>query len=235
MIGVLTPSSNTVLEPLTSAIMSDVPNASAHFSRFRVKEISLSDKSNEQFRIEPQMIAADLLADACVNSIVWSGTSASWLGFEKDREMCEMIKDRTGITASSSVLAINEALERLDVDSFGLVTPYVEDVQRLIVANYKIAGFECRAERHLGETVNFAFSNATHDTVRRLVYEVAESKPGAIAIMCTNMQGAAIARELEQETGIPILDSTAAAVWGGLRTAGRDTKGLSRWGSMFDL
>ncbi|WP_232823066.1 maleate cis-trans isomerase family protein [Oceanibium sediminis] len=231
----LTPSSNTVLEPLTSAIIADVPYASAHFSRFRVKEISLREEANDQFRLEPQLMAADLLADAYVNSIVWSGTSASWLGFDKDRDMCAKIEDRTGIAASSSVLAINEALERLDVDTFGLVTPYVDDVQELIVSNYRDAGYECVAERHLGETDNFAFSNTTHDTVRRLVYEVAESKPGAIAIMCTNMQGAAIARELEQETGIPILDSTAAAVWGGLRAAGQDTAGLARWGSLFGL
>ncbi len=32
--GVLTPSSNTALEPLTSAMVAMVPGVSAHFSRF---------------------------------------------------------------------------------------------------------------------------------------------------------------------------------------------------------
>ncbi|MCI4429672.1 MAG: Asp/Glu/hydantoin racemase, partial [Burkholderiales bacterium] len=41
-LGVLTPSSNTALEPLTSALAAAVPGCSAHFSRFKVTEISLS-------------------------------------------------------------------------------------------------------------------------------------------------------------------------------------------------
>ena len=44
-IGVLTPSSNTALEPLTSAMVAGVPGVTAHFSRFRVTEISMGDKS----------------------------------------------------------------------------------------------------------------------------------------------------------------------------------------------
>ena len=48
-IGVLTPSSNTALEPLTSAMVSSLPGVSAHFSRFTVTEISLRDQSLNQF------------------------------------------------------------------------------------------------------------------------------------------------------------------------------------------
>ena len=38
LFGVVTPSSNTVLEPLTSAMLAQVPGASAHFSRFTVTQ-----------------------------------------------------------------------------------------------------------------------------------------------------------------------------------------------------
>lgn len=40
LLGMLTPSFNTVLEPVTSAMLRDVPEATAHFGRFRVTEIS---------------------------------------------------------------------------------------------------------------------------------------------------------------------------------------------------
>lgn len=43
-IGVLTPSSNTALEPLTNAILRELPNVHAHFARFRVTNISLTDQ-----------------------------------------------------------------------------------------------------------------------------------------------------------------------------------------------
>ena len=48
-LGVLTPSSNTALEPLTSAILAGLPDASAHFSRFKVTEISLNAQALGQF------------------------------------------------------------------------------------------------------------------------------------------------------------------------------------------
>ena len=49
-LGMLTPSSNTVLEPNTSAIVSGLPEVNAHFSRFTVTEISLADRAIRRFR-----------------------------------------------------------------------------------------------------------------------------------------------------------------------------------------
>ena len=63
-IGVLTPSSNTALEPLTCALAVAVPNCSAHFARFKVTEIALSDSALGQFDDSKILAAAELLADA---------------------------------------------------------------------------------------------------------------------------------------------------------------------------
>ena len=69
LLGMLTPSSNTTLEPVTSAMLSGLPEVSAHFGRFRVTEISLSSSALGQFSAEPMLEAADLLADARCHSI----------------------------------------------------------------------------------------------------------------------------------------------------------------------
>src|SRR5690349_9533347 len=79
--GVLTPSSNTVLEPLTAAMAAEA-GATAHFARFPVTEISLGPDALRQFDHGPMLTAAGLLADARMHVIVWSGTSAGWLGFD---------------------------------------------------------------------------------------------------------------------------------------------------------
>src|SRR4029450_9501050 len=60
LIGVLTPSSNTALEPLTSRMVALVPGASAHFARFPVTEISLRDASLQQFDDRKILDAAPL-------------------------------------------------------------------------------------------------------------------------------------------------------------------------------
>ena len=87
LLGMLTPSSNTILEPLTSAMVAGVPGVSAHFGRFRVTEISLRSAALGQFDDAPILEAAKLLADAHVDVICWNGTSSGWLGFDADHRL----------------------------------------------------------------------------------------------------------------------------------------------------
>jgi maleate isomerase len=233
LLGMLTPSSNTILEPVSSAMVAEVPDVTVHFGRFRVTEISLSEQALGQFDNTPMLDAASLLADARVHSICWNGTSASWLGLDTDRRLCAAIAERTGIPATSSVLVLDEIFRLTGVRRFGLVTPYIHDIQAKIVANFRREGFECVAERHLNETVNFAFSEFSAETLARLVREVAREKPQAITILCTNLKGAPLVEDLERELGIPIYDSIATAVWGALRAAKVDPRLVRGWGSLF--
>jgi maleate isomerase len=232
-LGVLTPSSNTVLEPLTSAMTAEIDGVTAHFSRFTVTEISSTPGATAQFEIANQLAAARLLADANVHAIVWSGTAASWLGFDQDERLCEAITAETDIPAASAVLGMNDLLEQLGAKRIGLVTPYVDDIQAAIIANYTAAGYACVAERHLGESRNFAFAEVSEDTIAAMVAAVAADKPDAILIMCTNMRGARIAPALEAKHEVTVLDSTSAAVWAGLHAAGRETDALAGWGRLF--
>ena len=232
-LGVLTPSSNTALEPLTSAMISGLPGVSAHFSRFTVTEISMSDQSLQQFDDSKILEAARLLADAHVDVICWSGTSASWLGFEKDRQLCARITEVTGIPATTSVLALNDILAAQGARTLGLVSPYVEDVQQKIIANYRGIGIDCVAEQHLGITVNFKFGEVEPATLRAMLREAARAKPDAMTVMCTNLHAAQLVEELEAELNIPIYDSVATVVWQALKTVGVAPGELKGWGRLF--
>ncbi len=232
-LGMLTPSSNTVLEPVTSAMLAGLPEVTAHFGRFRVTEISLSDQALAQFDLEPMLTAADLLADANCNALCWNGTSAGWLGFDKDVTLCTAIEARTGIKASSSVLALAEIFRLADVKTYGLVTPYIDDVQAGIIENFRSEGYECVAERHLGVKVNFDFALTSSDQLREMIRDVAKARPDGIVILCTNLAGAALAEELETELGVPIYDSISTAVWGALRAAGTPPGRIRGWGRLF--
>ena len=111
-LGMLTPSSNTVLEPVTMAMLAGLTDVSAHFSRFRVMQIGLSEKDRDQFSRAEMIRAAELLADANVDVIAWNGTSASWLGFEHDEQLCAEIEGLTNIAGCTSVLAFRDIFTR---------------------------------------------------------------------------------------------------------------------------
>jgi maleate isomerase len=233
LLGMLTPSSNTTLEPVTMQIVAGLREVSAHFSRFKVTEIALSEQALGQFADDEILRAARLLADAKMDVIGWSGTSASWRGFDSDERLCRRITESTGIPACTSVLALNEIFARTGVHRFGLVTPYRGDVQDAIVRNYRNAGLECVAERHLGLQDNFSFSKVGADDLRRMVREVARADPQAICILCTNLRGAPLVEALEEETGIPVYDSVATVVWKALALTGAGTARVHGYGRLF--
>jgi maleate isomerase len=232
-LGVLTPSSNTALEPLTSALVAALPGCSAHFSRFKVTEIALSGRALGQFDDAKILAAADLLADAKVDAIGWSGTSSGWLGFDADRRLCERITERTGIPATTAVLALNELLALRGVKRLGLVTPYTGDVQQRIVDNYRALGIEVVAERHLDIRVNHDFGSVAPDVLRRLIDEVAAARPEAVTTFCTNLRAAPLAHAVEAELDIPLLDTVGTTVWGMLRAADADPSRIRGWGRLF--
>lgn len=122
-LGMLTLSSNTVLEPVTYAMLAGLPDVTAHFARFPVTEIALSPAALGQFDDTPILRAAELLAHAKVDVIAWNGTSASWIGFESDERLCERITTATGIPARTTVLTYRELFRRLAISRVGLVTP----------------------------------------------------------------------------------------------------------------
>jgi maleate isomerase len=232
-LGMLTPSSNTALEPITYAMLAGIDDVSAHFSRFKVTEIALSDAALRQFDATEILRAAELLAHAKADVIAWNGTSASWLGFDRDERLREQITAATGIAACTTVLAYRDLLRRIGAKRIGLVTPYRSDVQDRIVANWNSEGLHCFAERHLSLQDNFSFAEVSEAEVARLIEEVVREGCDAAVVLCTNMRGAGAAERLERVFGIPVLDSIAVTLWACLVAAGCDPSRVHGWGSLF--
>lgn len=232
-LGVLTPSSNTALEPLTSALVAGLSHVSVHFSRFKVTEIALDAPALGQFDDAKILAAAELLADARVDVIGWSGTSSGWLGFDADRRLCERIRERTGIAATTAVLALNELLALRGIRRLALVTPYTDDVQQRIVENYRALGVEIVAERHCGIRTNHAFAEVTPDTLMGMIEAVSAERPDAVSTFCTNLRAAGLAPQVRERFGVPLLDTVSTTVWGMLRAAGAAPAQVHGWGELF--
>ncbi|TVT64846.1 MAG: Asp/Glu/hydantoin racemase [Pseudomonas sp.] len=231
-LGILTPSSNTSLEPLTQRLVSGLPEVSVHFARFSVTQIALSPDALGQFQQTRILDAAKLLADAHVDAIGWSGTSAGWLGFDQDEALCAAITEATGVPASTSVLALNKALEAFGIRRLGLVSPYLADVQSRIIANYAKVGIDARTESHLGIQENFAFALVDDATLDRQVADVVAAGAQAITTFCTNLYAAHRVAHWEAEHGVPVFDTVTTVVWDMLRRAGVDTRRITGWGRL---
>lgn len=214
-IGIVLPSSNTVVEPLAAEMLAGT-GITAHFSRLGVYDVALDPVSKAQFELQAHVDAARLLADAKVDVIVWGGTSASWLGSIHDQTFCDSVVAQTGIPTTSCVLQMNRLLRDSANHRLGLVTPYTEDVHKQIIENYKLMGYECTGSENVGGAISNDFANIPEDLLAKMVHKAGLSKPDLIFIMCTNLHGAVIAHSLTTELRIPVIDSAAASIEAGL-------------------
>ena len=228
-IGMLTPSSNTVVEPWCFKIISSLEDTSVHFGRVEVLWIDDKVASFSQFYDENMLKGFDLLSHVKPNVIGWNGTSASWLGVDRDRLLVKEITRRTGCPAVTSTLSIIEALRALRIKKIGLVTPYVKTIQELIINNLSLEKFECISERHFGLTDNYSFGEVSTDRIASAAEEVVFDGAEAVIILCTNLAGAGVAARVEGKTGIPVFDSVVLTLWGALRSVGIKTSSLERW------
>ncbi|QGI99534.1 hypothetical protein CEK26_012603 [Fusarium fujikuroi] len=238
--GLIVPSSNTILEPMTQQMISSLTKtgieASLHFARFRVTKIELSDDSKSQFTLESMLNAAGLLADAKVDIIGWSGTSAAWLGFSTDETLCQVIENTTGIPATSSVLAIRDILRLKVAPEIGLVTPYVAKVNVSICENFTTEGLPIATSRSQCSGLNFDFAGVQENDLDGMVAKVVANGGRVILIMCTNLAAAQRAIFWERKYSITVLDSVATVLYGMLRQLGMATSCLaSEWGSLFSI
>jgi maleate isomerase len=113
------------------------------------------------------------------------------------------------------------------------VSPHTDAYQAKVTAAFERRGYPCIAEAHAGFSDNFSYCTVPDADIVAMVRKVAAAKPDAIVTFCTNFPAAHLAAPLEQETGIPIYDTTSIGVWDSLRRAGVETGRGARWGSLF--
>lgn len=229
-LAIMTPSSNIVVEPACAGMVSALPGGSVHFARVEVLFIDNGKDSLAQFDDAPMHRACTLLSHVRPDAIAWGGTSASWLGLEWDRALVERMAGIAGCPAVTSTLSILEALRQLGITRIGLVTPYVGAIQQRVIATVQSEGLDVVAERHFAMSDNFSFGLVPETQIAEAIRDVVSEGAAAVVVLCTNLAGAGVAARIEQETGVPVLDSVTLTVWGALRTIGRDTTLLEKWG-----
>jgi maleate isomerase len=129
-----------------------------------------------------------------------------------------------------------DAFRVLGVRRFGLVTLNPASMNERIASHFSEEGFECVSSMHRSDIPdNFAMAEVSPDVLAQSATQCARAKPDALTIFGTNTRGARIAAQLERELGLPVIDSVAAGLWGAMRRAGLDTRGLAHYGRLFEL
>lgn len=232
-IGMLTPSSNSTLEPVCSRMLWNVPEVVCLYSRFPVRKITLEEEALKQFDIDTMLKAAELLVDAEVDVIAWNGTSGAWLGFDRDRELCRVISEKTGVPATTCMLATLEAFKANNVKKVHIIAPYLRDVMERIVAEYNKAGIEVVNAEGCGFSNVKAMRNASDELITEMMDSVTQTPADGISVVCTAFPLVHKIDHYEKKYNYTIYDTIPVVVWETMRMAGVDTNKVKGWGRLF--
>lgn len=235
-LGMIVPSSNTVVEQEAGALLDGLEGVSAHYSRFKLIRVSVADAAAAYYDSGLMLEAGKLLADSRCAVITWNGSSGGVVGFDRDRRFAAELEAAAGSPVTTAALSVLDALRAFGARRFALVTLNPPDMNRRIAAHFAAEGFECVASTdRAGLEDNFAMAEVPAEDLARAAAGCAHARPEAIAIFGTNTRGAPVAATLERELGIPVIDSVVAGYWGALGRAGVDTSGLRHRGRLFEL
>lgn len=233
-IGMLTPSSNTTLEPICSNMVCGLEKTvTMHYGRFRVTKISLEHDALSQFDFEPMLEASRLLADADVDVIAWNGTSGGWLGFDVDKKLCSTIEEETGIPATTSMLSQLKAFKENGVKTIHLITPYTQDINELIIKEYEKNGIKVINSVCLNQSVNRSFSLVRQEKIEEMFETVCKDKADGISVVCTNLPAMWSVPKMEEKYGMTVYDTINVVVWDSLKMVGLRPDSVKGWGRLF--
>jgi maleate isomerase len=232
-IGVILPSSNRIVERVTRDILSLIPDIDACFARipyFGDGEGQPPGRYDEQ----PFLAAAELLTHARVDALCWNATRGAMLGFAPDRALSAHITQHTGLPVATTALAALDVFQSFRISRIALVTHGAAEQGEMVKQRFQEQGIETGAALHLGFTDNFAAALVEPERIVGFAKACA-TKGGvdAILIWSTNLPGHAFAAALEEEIGMPVLDSAAIGIWAALRALGVDTRPAASRGLLF--
>lgn len=234
-IGMIVPSSNTVVEPICNRIFAGLEDVvTVHYARLEVVHVSMDQDSTRQFASESMLNAAKELAQAKVDAIVWNGTAGSWLGLDRDRMICAEIEQETGIKTSTASLGMVNCYRDFQMKRVHLVTPYIKEMNDAIIREYEKIGLTVADVVGLGITENTEIGNVTAEELEHLCCSTNAVSGEGIAVVCTNLAAAWRAMDIEAKTGAVVVDSVTAAVREALRLIGVHNLTFRSWGKLLD-
>ena len=163
--------------------------------------------------------AASLVApDEPLDVIAYCCTScATNLG---DSVVCENINlGRPGVPAINPALAGQKALQSIGAKKIGLVTPYIEEVSDSVARYFESFGITVDKNVCMGCETDYEISRVSDQTMIDAAVQVGKDVD-AIFMSCAAFPATRVIKQIEKQTGIPVVTSNQAMIWMAYRIMG---------------
>jgi maleate isomerase len=214
-LGMLLPSGNQAAEPQFNAMLPQ--GVSLHVTRLKLVGSSERDLLAMTERVEQ---AAELVADAGAELVVFHCTAVSTFSIELERSIKERVAraSRKPVTATSE--AIVAALRALQAKRIVMLSPYLAAINEREAAYFRTFGFDILSCDGLDCPDADAMMAVTPQRWREFALASRDDRADAYLMSCTTVRSVDVAEELERELGRPVVTSNTATAWHCLRKLG---------------
>ncbi len=209
-IGLIVPSSNTVMEPDFHRHFTQ-PNI---VSTTRIFLERVTREAEMKMLDEDLPIAIQLIKTTAPDVVVFGCTSAGSLeGLIHDDRIGEMIATQSGARATTVLRAVMHQLEAIRPQKIAVLTPYVEDLTDSIARCISEGGYSIVKAAGMGITENLDIGRVTPAQIIDFVESQMKGiTADCLFLSCTNWRAIEAIEPLQRKLGIPIITSNQAAI-----------------------
>ena len=168
--------------------------------------------------------AVEELASIPVDAIAYCCTvSGALRGAKSDREFCREMTDRWGVPVTSTMLAVTEALNHLELRKVVVTSPYPDDHHEAERVYLQQTGIDAITMRGMGLEQGHEFAKVTPEEILKFSLDAWDDTADGLFISCMNFDAMPVVQTLEDRIGKPVVTSHSATLWRALALAGLDT------------
>lgn len=211
-IGLLVPSSNTVMENDLHAHL-DKARYTVHTARMYLEVTTAEAEQVMLDRDAPA--AAELVGTARPDALVFGCTSAGSLGgVAYDRSYCaDLGKRAAGARGIGVMSSLVDRIQDAGLRRIAVLTPYVEELTASVARGLAGEGLEVVTAAGMGISVNIDLARPTPEEITRFVLEKTRgARIDGIVISCTNFRALDARPEITAQTGLPVITSNSAVL-----------------------
>lgn len=216
-IGLIFPSVNTVIEAW-------MPKLAPEGVTFHAARVPIAADTSVQALTEMakhDAAAARMLSDCEPDVIMYACTASTVVqGRDYDLRLMTELTEAAGVPCYTTTEAIVRALTAVEASRIVVVSPYPPEFDELEHKFFTECGFDVRDVRSFGIADNRELADPSPGEIYRLARAAARTDADAVLISCLAFRSHFVADQLEQDLGIPVVTSTTATFWAGLRLAG---------------
>jgi maleate isomerase len=208
-IGLIVPSSNTVMEPDFHRHFQ--PPDVVSTARILLDQVT---RDAEFVMLQDLPRATQLIKTTAPNVVMFGCTSAGSLGgLTHDLGISRMVAEQTGAPAVTVLQAVMKELRLIHPRKIAVFTPYEEDLTRSIAQCVMEAGYTPVKAVGMGIRENLEIGKVTPAEIMGFVEShMAGITTDCLFLSCTNWRALEALEPLRRKLGVPIVSSNQAAI-----------------------